>query len=111
VIEESELIRRSMVEYVKRKGWVVHGVRRAEQALPILRHIPYQLILIDCDISKTTGTDFARFICELCKREATRLLVIIAGSIFSHRFRTMRRDFGKRSAWKDEVLRVLTDMP
>jgi hypothetical protein len=28
-----------MVDYLKHRGWIVHGVRRLEQAFPILQQI------------------------------------------------------------------------
>src|ERR1700752_4163974 len=34
--------RATMREY----GWLVHGIRRAQQAVSILRHIPYGLIVL-----------------------------------------------------------------
>jgi hypothetical protein len=51
VIEKSENLRRSLVEHLKKRGWIVHGVKRLEQAIPVLRHIPYHLVLFDCEIS------------------------------------------------------------
>jgi hypothetical protein len=32
-----------MVDHLKKRGWIVHGVRRVKQAVPVLRHIPYHL--------------------------------------------------------------------
>jgi DNA-binding response OmpR family regulator len=37
VIEEEEALRSSIVGFLKYQGWQVHGLRRAEQALPIWR--------------------------------------------------------------------------
>ena len=55
VIEQSDVLRRSIVEHLKNKGWIVHGIKRAEQALPVLQHIPYHLIVIDCKVSGMTA--------------------------------------------------------
>ena len=76
VIEKSDALRRSIVQHLKNKGWIVHGIRRAEQALPVLRHIPYHLILIDSELSGMTATQFARIIHESGKFQATQLVII-----------------------------------
>ena len=48
VIEEEDALRSSVVRFfLKNQGWLVHGVRRAEQALPILAHVLYELLVID----------------------------------------------------------------
>ena len=112
VIEESERFRRSMVDYLKHRGWIVHGVRRVEQALPILPRIPYHLILVDCDMSETTDKEFGPIMHELCKRQATRLLVFSGSS-----GRSSATDISqcgaflaKRSTWKEDLSRVLSSI-
>jgi CheY-like chemotaxis protein len=58
VIEEAEVFRSGIVQFLRKEGWIVHGVRRAEQALPLLAHIPYHLIVIDSELPGITGIDF-----------------------------------------------------
>jgi PleD family two-component response regulator len=91
VIVKSELFRCSMVDYRKHRGWIVHGVRRVEQAFPILQQIPYHLILIDCDTSEMTGTELDPTVHELCRRQATRLVVITESSGRSSAARIAKR--------------------
>jgi PleD family two-component response regulator len=112
VIEESELFRCSMVEYLKHRGWMVHGVRRVEQAFPILQQIPYNLILIDCDISEMTGTELYPIVDKLCRHQATRLVVIAGSNGRSSSADIAKRGvfFAKRSSWKDDVSRALADI-
>lgn len=112
IVEESELFRRSMVVYLKNRGWIVHGVRRVEQAFPILRQIPYHLILIDCNISEMTGAELYPIVHELCRRRATQLIVIAGSSGRSSAAGTAKRIifFAKRSSWKNDVSRVLADI-
>ena len=111
IIEKSDALRHSMVQYLKNKGWIVHGVRRAEQALPVLRRIPYHLIIIDPEISGMTATEFARIIHESGEFQATQL-VIITGSPgrSSAAERTECGAFlARRSNWKDDVARLLAN--
>jgi DNA-binding response OmpR family regulator len=76
VIEESENLRRSLVEHLKKRGWIVHGVRRLEQAIPVLGHIPYHLVLFGCEISGMTGVEFAKVICESDKGQGVHLVAL-----------------------------------
>jgi hypothetical protein len=46
VIEDSTILRSSIVQLLKRRGWIAHGSRIASQALPLLKCIPYHLIVI-----------------------------------------------------------------
>jgi DNA-binding response OmpR family regulator len=109
VIEESEVLRRSIVEYLKKRGWIAHGVRRAEQALPVLRHIPYHLVLIDCQSSGKTGVEFARVINASDKGQGTHLMAL-TGS----RSRSSAADLAdcgaflaERSTWKQALSRYI----
>ena len=111
VIEESEVLRRSIVEHIKKRGWIVHGIKRVERrtSLPVLQHIPYHLIVIDCEISGMTAIEFARIIHESGKWQATQL-VIITGS----RCRFSLKEFAecgafvvRRSVWREELLKLL----
>jgi len=112
VIEESELFRCSMVDYLRHRGWMVHGVRRVEQAFPILRQIPYHLILIDCDISEMPGIELHPIVHKLCIHQATRLVVIAGSNGPSSSADIAKRGvfFAKKSSWKDDVSRVLADL-
>src|ERR1700746_2164005 len=76
VIEQSDVLRRSIVEHLKNRGWIVHGIKRAEQALPVLEHIPYHLIVIDGEISGMTATEFARILDESGKWKTIQLVVL-----------------------------------
>jgi DNA-binding response OmpR family regulator len=112
VIEESDVLRRSIVEHIKKRGWIVHGVKRAVQAFPVLQHIPYHLIAIGCKASGTTATEFVRIIHESGKWQATRV-VVIAGS----RGRcsvTEITECGaflvRRSVWREELSKLLASL-
>jgi DNA-binding NtrC family response regulator len=109
VIEQSDVLGGSIVEHLKNRGWIVHGIKRAEQAFPVLRHIPYHLIVIDSDISGIKATEFARIIHESAKWQATQL-VVITGS----RCRSSVKEFTEcgafvvgRSVWRNELSKLL----
>jgi hypothetical protein len=51
VIEEDEVLRLEVGRRLKERGWLVHGIRRAEQAVPLLGRIPYHLIITDTDFA------------------------------------------------------------
>jgi CheY-like chemotaxis protein len=111
VIEQSDVLRRSIVEHLKNRGWIVHGIKRAEQALPVLQHIPYHLIVIDSEISGMTAIEFARIIHESGKWRATQL-VIITGS----RCRSSVEEFTecgafvvKRSVWREGLSKLFAN--
>ena len=111
VIEQSDVLRRSIVEHLKNKGWIGHGIKRAEQALPVLQHIPYHLIVIDCKVSGMTATDFVRIIHESGKWQATQL-VVITGS----RCRSSAKEFTecgaflvRRSIWREELSKLFAN--
>ena len=112
VVEESDVLRRSIVEHIKKRGWIVHGIKRAEQALPVLQHIPYHLIVIDCKVSGITTTEFIQMIHESGKWQATRV-VAITGSRGRSSIREIR-EFGaflvRRSLWKEELSKLLANL-
>jgi CheY-like chemotaxis protein len=60
VIEESIVLRNSIVQLLKKRGWIAHGIRSAGQALPLLKCIPYHLIVIDGSASSAVAINFAR---------------------------------------------------
>ena len=111
VIEQSDVLRCSIVEHLKKWGWIVHGIKRAEQALPVLQHIPYHLIIIDCEISGMTATEFARILDESGKWKATQLVVITGSGGRSSA--TELREYGaflvRRSVCRDELSKLFAN--
>jgi DNA-binding response OmpR family regulator len=55
-------LRKSVVQHLKYEGWIVHGITKAEHALAILAHIPYELIIVDCELAGIDGKDFVRLL-------------------------------------------------
>ena len=92
VIEEDEDFRFCLVEFLRRQGWIAHGVRRGEQALPILAHLPCHLIVVGSDLPGMPGIDFARIL-HTSRRWRASPFVIIA-RLFNQAFATELAEFG-----------------
>ena len=60
VIGKANALRRTIVQFLKNQGWLVHGMDRVELAVPILPHIPYQLIVIDSELLRSPNKEFTR---------------------------------------------------
>lgn len=112
VIAKSDALRRSIVQHLKNKGWIVHGIRRAEQALPVLRYIPYHLILIDSALSGMTATEFARIIHESGKFQAPQLVIITGspGRSSAAELTECAAFLARRLNWTDDLSRLLAKL-
>jgi CheY-like chemotaxis protein len=53
-------LRSFIIQLLRKRGWLVHGICETEQALSLLAHIPYELVIIDCEVSKMTRIDYMR---------------------------------------------------
>jgi CheY-like chemotaxis protein len=53
-------LRNSIVAFLRERGWLVHGRNCAEEALRLLAHIPYSLIVVDSELPGMGGIDFGR---------------------------------------------------
>ena len=105
VIEEDEELRRVLVQLLKERGWLVHGMRRAEQALPILGRISYHLIIADAELPGLSGLQFARMLHR--GREWGSIPVIILANTRSHRATQVGACVVRRSAWCNELTKTL----
>lgn len=76
VIEQADALRISVVEFLRKEGWLVHGIRRAEDAFNILAHIPYELIVIDPELHGMSGLEFVRIL-HNSREEWRRIQVLV----------------------------------
>jgi DNA-binding response OmpR family regulator len=76
VIVEADALRTFIVQLLRKQGWLVHGIRQAEQAFNVLAHIPYELIIIDAELPGMNGIDFIRILHNAREWRAIKLLVI-----------------------------------
>ena len=110
VIEEMGSVRTSIVSVLRAQGWLVHGIPRAEQALNILAHIPYNLVVIDSELPGICGIDFGRIL-HNSREWRTIRLVIIANSQ-SADLATQAAECGaflaRKSRWKADLFSFLS---
>ena len=84
---------------------IVHGIRRAEQALPVLGRISYQLIIADAELPGLGGIEFARILHQT--REWSSIPVIVLANSRSHRATQVGACVIRRSAWCNELTKTL----
>jgi CheY-like chemotaxis protein len=109
VIEEAEILRSEIVDFLKKQGWAVHGVRRTEQALPLMKLITYQLVVIDCEMRGLAAIACARHIQVSSKQPATPLVLITRSLIqpFTSRARELGALLARRSNWEEDLSTIL----
>ena len=105
VIEEDKELRRALVQLLKGRGWLVHVVRRAEQALPILARISYHLIIADAELPGLSGIEFARMLHHT--RELSAVPVIVMANTCGHRSTGVGALVIRKSAWCSELTKAL----
>ena len=112
VIEESTLLRGLLVDYLKKRGWIAHGTRRVQQALPLLKCIPYHLIVADSNLSGGSAINFAHLL-RHSEQWSTIPLVLITDSARAT-FVLDRNAAGaheaRRSAWTADLATILADL-
>jgi DNA-binding response OmpR family regulator len=109
VIGEANHLRHSVIELLREHGWLVHGVGRAEQALSILIHIPYNLIVLDSELPGMSAPDFVRMLRHSRERQTIRLVVINNSESANWESQVAKCDafLAKRSTWQDELFGFL----
>lgn len=112
VIEKSSVLRGSIVGVLKKRGWIAHGIRAAAQAFPLLKCIPYHLIVIDGNASSVVAIDFARTLRNSEEWNKIPLVIItdspnesLASNLMEVGVRSARR-----SAWLSDLTKILTDL-
>ncbi|MFY9983357.1 MAG: response regulator [Chthoniobacterales bacterium] len=112
VIEEADLLRYRIILLLRRQGWIVHGVKQAEQALPILTQIPYHLIVVDSELPGMSGIDFVRILHT--SREWRTIPLMIITSSLTEAFATKVREFDAflagKSNWEADLSSILVGL-
>ena len=80
VIEEVPNFRISIMALLRERGWLVHGTNCAEEALRLLAHIPYSLVVVDADLPGMGGIDFGRVLQNSKEWRTIRVVVISSSS-------------------------------
>jgi len=113
VIEPEEGLRRSAVQFLRSHGWIVHGVRKADHAFPVLTQIPYNLIVMGSELIGITAIEFVRILSN--SKEWLRTISLIAIAEASNRTLTPELEtFGvflaNKRTWKSDVPRFLSTL-
>jgi len=111
VIETAGNLRNSIIALLRGRGWLVHGVSRAEQAFSILHHIPYSLIVLDSELPGICPPDFVRIL--RTGRESQTIQVVVINGPESPVLEGQIKDGGaflvRRSMWEDDLFGFLVD--
>jgi CheY-like chemotaxis protein len=76
VIAADSGLRKSIVQHLKDEGWIVHGITKAEHALAILAHIPYELIMVDSELPGMDGKEFVHLLHNAGEWRAIHLVAL-----------------------------------
>jgi len=109
VIEPVDGFRRSAVQFLRNRGWIVHGVRRAEHAFPVLTQIPYNLVVIGSEQAGMTMVEFVRVISTSKVWNSMSLAVIAKESdgIFDEELMSLGAFLTQKATWKGDLLDFL----
>jgi DNA-binding response OmpR family regulator len=113
VIADDSGLRKSVVQHLKCEGWIVHGITKAEHALPILAHIPYELIIVDCELAGIDGKGFIRILHNAREWRAIHLVALtnrISAPLATEL--AQRGAFpARKEAWLDDLSHFLITLP
>ncbi|HZC34255.1 MAG TPA: hypothetical protein VE242_01510 [Chthoniobacterales bacterium] len=106
-------LRNSVVRNLKDEGWIVPGLRRAKHGLSIVVHIPYELIVLDCELCLDSMGDFVRLLHDAREWRATHLVALT--NCISAPLATELAHLGafvaRKEAWSDDLSHFLITLP
>jgi CheY-like chemotaxis protein len=110
VIVEADALRNFIVQLLRKQGWLVHGIRQAEQALNILAHIPYELIIIDSELLGMREIDFMRIPHNAREWRTIKLIVITSSQSAGFAAQVAERGafLARKSRWEDDLCGFLS---
>jgi DNA-binding response OmpR family regulator len=113
VIADDCEVRKLVVQHLKCEGWIVHGITKAEHALPILAHIPYELIIIDCELAGIDGKDFLRLLRNAREWRAIHLVALTncLNAPLATELAHSGAFLARKAAWLDDLSHFLITMP
>ena len=113
VIADDCDLRKSVVQHLKHEGWIVHGITNAEHAFPILAYVPYELVIVDCELAGIDGKEFVRLLHNAREWRAIHLVALT--SCVSAPFATELARWGaipaRKGAWSDDLSHFLVTLP
>jgi CheY-like chemotaxis protein len=113
VIAGDSGLRKCIMNQLRHEGWIVHGIPKAEHALPILAHIPYQLIIVDCELPGIDGRDFVHLLHNAGEWRGLHLVALT--NSMSAPLATGLAHLGafpaRRKDWSDDLAHFLGQLP
>jgi CheY-like chemotaxis protein len=107
---EADALRTFLVQLLRKQGWLVHGIRQAQQAFNILAHIPYELIIMDAEMPEISGIDFIRILHNAREWRAIKLVVITSSQSAGFAAQTAESGafLARKSNWEDDICGFLS---
>ena len=109
VVEEVANFRNSVMALLRQRGWLVHGTNGAEEALRLLAHIPYSLIVLDSELPGMGGIDFVRMLQNSREWPPIRIVVINSSTRSSLQSRVGESGafLASKSSWEIDLFEFL----
>ena len=109
VVEEVANFRNSVMALLRERGWLVHGTNGAEEALRLLAHIPYSLIVLDSELPGMGGIDFVRLLQNSREWPAIRVVVMTSSRSPSLQSQVGECDvfWASKSSWEIDLFEFL----
>jgi len=76
IIEDEEIVRETLAENLKEKGFEVDSVESSEQALAKVKEKPYNILLVDYRLPNMNGIDFIKEASSISKNSVA---IVITG--------------------------------
>jgi CheY-like chemotaxis protein len=110
VIEEAGDLRNSVMALLRKCGWLVHGISRAEHAFNLLVSIPYDLIVLDSELPGICGIDFVRILQNSREWRTIRLVVMTSSRSprFARRVEGGGAFLARKATWEDDLFGFLS---
>jgi CheY-like chemotaxis protein len=109
VVEEVANFRNSVMALLRQRGWLVHGTNCAEEALRLLAHIAYNLIVLDSELPGMGGIDLVRMLQNAMEWREIRVVVVTSSS--SPSLQSQVGGFGaflaSKSSWEIDLFEFL----
>ena len=109
IVEEYDL-RIFITQVLRKRGWLVHGIRQTEQALNLLAHIPYELVIVDCEVPEMSGIDYMRRLRNARKWLTIKLVFITSSQNIGFVGDVVERGvfLARKSRWEDDLCEYLS---
>ena len=110
VIEGAGDLRSSVMALLRKCGWLVHGISRADQAFNLLVSIPYDLIVLDSELPGICGIDFVRILRNSKEWRTIRLVVVTSSRSpsFARRVEGGGAFLARKATWEEDLFGFLS---